>query len=109
MMETTELKEHLIDTCLDCYEACNSCAMDCNDFPELRECMNLCNDCASMCFQSAQDWYSNSHRLMHSIRTCIKMCEDCAAECEKRDHDFCKTCAETCRECARELYQIVIQ
>ncbi len=97
-----------IDACLNCVQACTSCA-DSDlvepDVAEMRACIALCLDCADVSglvarilSRPAQSDHVVVHRM---LRACVRACTLCAEECARHaeHHRHCAICAKVCRAC----------
>ncbi len=99
-----------IDACLDCFQACTSCA-DANlaedNIDEMRTCIAACLNCADVCQLTARvlsrPAYSEqfvAHRLLQAcVRTCTGSAEECARHADHHRH--CAICEKVCRVCLR--------
>lgn len=95
--------QSIIDACLTCFEACESCATECIDMVEENhlQCISLCRDCSEICTLSVKLEQRDSDFKQQVLKLCADICNACANECEKFDeHDHCTKCAEACRKCA---------
>jgi hypothetical protein len=97
-----------IDACLNCLQACTSCA-DSDlvepDVAEMLACIALCLTCADVCdlvarilSRPAQADRLVVHRLLEG---CVRECRLCAEECARHaeHHRHCAVCAKACRAC----------
>jgi hypothetical protein len=99
-----------IDACLNCLQACTSCAdsdLAERDFEELRTCIALDQNCADVCVVTARvlsrpaHW---DHLVAHrQLQACVRACTICADECARHaeHHRHCAICEKACRACAR--------
>lgn len=99
-----------IDSCLNCVQACASCA-DADlaevDVAEMRTCIALCLNCADVCQVTARvlsrpaHWENFViHRLLQAcVRTCTSSAEECARHAEHHRH--CAICEKVCRVCVQ--------
>src|SRR5260370_11773551 len=97
-----------IDACLNCLQACTSCAdadLVEDDVAEMRACIALCLGCADVCdlvarvlSRPAQSDHVVVHRL---LQACVRECTICAEECDRHaeHHRHCAICAQVCRAC----------
>ena len=97
-----------IDTCLNCVQACTTCA-DANlvedDVDELRTCTALCLTCADVCEVTARVLSRPArlerivaHRLLQAcVRTCTTSADECARHAAHHRH--CAICEKACRAC----------
>src|SRR5260370_33557915 len=94
-----------IDACLNCLQACTSCA-DADlveaDEAEMRACIALCLGCADVCdlvarvlSRPAQSGHVVVHRLLHAgVRAC-RACAD-ASDRPRKQYRISATCASRC-------------
>lgn len=97
-----------IDACLNCVQACTSCAdsdlMEA-DVAEMRACIALCLDCADVCDLMARilSRPAQSDRAVvdRLLQACVRECSLCAEECARHaeHHRHCAICAKACRAC----------
>jgi hypothetical protein len=97
-----------IDSCLQCVQACITCA-DADlvepDFAEMRDCIVLCLNSAELCNVTARvlsrpahwDQFVVDRLLQACVRACTKSAEECARHAQHHRH--CAVCAKVCREC----------
>ncbi|WMJ75016.1 four-helix bundle copper-binding protein [Cytophagaceae bacterium ABcell3] len=98
----------LINTILECAQACEHCATSClkaEDVAEMSRCIQLDRDCADICFQAARLLKRKSEIALPYLLLCEKICRMCAEECKKHENDHCQTCAKKCLECADACHQ----
>jgi hypothetical protein len=97
-----------IDGCLNCEQACTSCANAClgeDDIAAMRDCIVLDQSCADLCATTARVLsrpVGTDHRLLHPLlQACVRACSSCAEECARHaeHHRHCAICAEACRAC----------
>lgn len=97
-----------IDACLECVQACGSCADAClgeEGIEELRHCIRTDQDCADICLATVRMLQrQGAHHpavLEPLLQACIAACRNCAQECESHAgmHEHCRICAEVCRRC----------
>jgi hypothetical protein len=97
-----------IDACLNCVQACTSCAdadLAEDDIHEMRTCIALCLNCADVCEVTARvlsrpaHWeHFVVHRLLQAcVRTCTSSADECARHAEHHRH--CAICEKACRVC----------
>jgi len=97
-----------IDACLNCVQACTSCADSDlleDDVEEMRRCVALDQNCADVCDVGARvlsrlgQW--DAVAVYHQLQACVRMCTSCADECDKHaaHHPHCAVCAGVCRAC----------
>jgi hypothetical protein len=124
MMETREILEAspsgapfgvaqlaaAIEACLNCIQACTSCAdadLAEDDIAEMRTCIALCLNCADVCQVTARVLSRPAHweqfvadRLLQAcVRTCTSSAEECARHADHHRH--CAICERVCRVCAQ--------
>ena len=97
-----------IDACLNCLQACTSCAdadLAEDDVAEMRTCIALCLNCADVCDLTARALSRPAHgelivvqRLLQAcVSTCTSSAEECARHAEQHRH--CAICEQVCRVC----------
>jgi hypothetical protein len=99
----------LIDTLLDCSQACTACADAClaeATVTDLRRCIRLTLDCADVCAATAnvvsRQTESEPSIIRALVAACAEACRSCAEECERHGAmgmEHCRVCAEACRRC----------
>ena len=99
-----------IDACLNCFQACTSCA-DANlaedNIDDMRTCIAACLNCADVCqltarvlSRPAHSEQFVAHRLLQAcVRTCTCSAEECARHADHHRH--CAVCEKVCRVCLR--------
>jgi hypothetical protein len=97
-----------IDACLNCVQACTSCA-DSDlvepDVAEMRPCIALCLECADVCDLVARTLSrpaQSDHLVVHRLlQACVRECTLCTEECARHadHHRHCAICAKVCRAC----------
>ena len=97
-----------IDACLNCLQACTSCA-DSDllepDVAEMAACIALCVGCADICDVVARTLSrpgGSDHAVVHRLlQACVRECRLCAEECDRHaeHHRHCAICARVCRAC----------
>ncbi|MBS3942434.1 MAG: four-helix bundle copper-binding protein [Actinobacteria bacterium] len=116
-VDTTHLTE-VIESLLDCAQACTSCADAClaeDMVADLRRCIRLNQDCADVCLAGARIASrltdSDSETLRSLLNACEVACRACADECDQHAqmHEHCRICAEACRRCAEVCSQALQQ
>jgi hypothetical protein len=97
-----------IDACLNCVQACTSCAdsdLAEEGIDELRTCVALDQNCADVCDVTARvlsrpaHW---DHFVVHRLlQACVRACTTCAEDCTRHGdhHRYCAICAKACRAC----------
>lgn len=97
-----------IDACLNCVQACTSCAdadLEERDLDDMRACVALDDDCADVCYATARvlsrpaQW---DHIVVHRLlQACVRLCTSCAEECARHaeHHRHCALCEKACRAC----------
>ena len=97
-----------IDACLNCLQACTSCAdsdLAEANVDEMRACIAHCLTCADVCdlvarilSRPAQSDHLVVHRLLEA---CVRECTICDEECARhaQHHRHCAICAKSCRAC----------
>ncbi|RYY96871.1 MAG: four-helix bundle copper-binding protein [Chitinophagaceae bacterium] len=98
----------LINTLLECAQACEQCMSACLDEPDVTPmayCIELDRDCAELCFLGARLLLRDSEIAQSYLRVCEEACRLCAEACSMHDHDHCKRCAEACRRCEEACHQ----
>ncbi len=99
-----------IDACLNCVQACTSCAdadLAEDDVAAMRTCIGLCVNCADVCALTARvlsrpaHWeHFVVHRLLQAcVRTCTSSADECARHAEHHRH--CAICEKVCRVCVQ--------
>jgi hypothetical protein len=97
-----------IDACLNCFQACTSCAdadLAEDNVDEMRTCIALCLNCADVCQLTARALSRPAHwedfvvqRLLQAcVRTCTSSAEECARHADHHRH--CAICEKACRAC----------
>jgi hypothetical protein len=103
-----ELVARVIDTLVECSQACTACADACLSeemVADLRTCIRTDLDCADLCDTTARvlsrhtGYDANLTRAV--LEACAVACRACADECERHAgmHEHCRVCAEACRAC----------
>ncbi len=103
-----ELLARVIDTLVECSQACTACADACLSeemVADLRKCIRTDLDCADLCDTTARvlsrhtGYDANLTRAV--LEACAVACRACADECERHAgmHEHCRVCAEACRAC----------
>jgi hypothetical protein len=97
-----------IDACLNCLQACTSCAdsdlVEAN-VDEMRACIAHCVACADVCDLVARilsrPAQSDHEVVHHLLQACVRECTICAEECARHaeHHRHCAICAKACRDC----------
>lgn len=97
-----------VDACLNCVQACTSCA-DADlvepDVERLSECIALCLSCADVCDLIARilsrPAQSDGAIVDRLLQACVRECALCAEECARHaeHHRHCAICAKVCRAC----------
>jgi hypothetical protein len=97
-----------IDACLNCLQACVSCANSDvaeEDFEEMRTCIALDQNCADVCDVTARVLsrpVSSDDFVIHRLlQACVRLCTACAEECHKHAHHHrhCAICEKACLAC----------
>jgi uncharacterized membrane protein len=99
-----------IDACLNCLQACISCAdadLVEDDVEEMRTCIALDQNCADVCDVTARAlsrlalW--DGFVIHHLLQACVRVCTACAEECARHadHHRHCAICEKACRACAK--------
>jgi hypothetical protein len=97
-----------IDACLDCLQACTSCAdadLVEEDVADLSACAALCLTCADVCDVTARVLSRPAHTdkvLVHRLlQACVRACTSSAEECHRHavHHRHCAICERVCRTC----------
>ncbi len=114
-----ELLARVVDSLVECSQACTACADACLSeemLAELRTCIRTNLDCADSCATTARilsrhTGYDATITRSH-LEACIAACHACGDECEKHAgmHEHCRICAEACRRCeaaCRELLAVI--
>lgn len=102
------LLARVIDTLVECSQACTACADACLSeemVADLRKCIRTNLDCADVCATTARvlsrhtAYDANITRSV--LEACAVACRACADECESHAgmHEHCRVCAEACRAC----------
>jgi len=99
-----------IDACLNCVQACTSCAdadLVEEDVDELRACVALCLNCADVCDVTARV-LSRPARFDHVLvyrllQACVRACTTSAEECARHadHHRHCAICERACLACVK--------
>jgi hypothetical protein len=99
-----------IDACLDCVQACTSCAdadLVEEGIDELRSCIALDQNCADVCDVTARVLSRTAHWdrfVVHRLlQACVRACTSCAEECARHadHHRHCALCAKSCLACVQ--------
>jgi hypothetical protein len=99
-----------IDACLNCVQACTSCAdsdLVEENVDELRTCIALDQNCADVCFVTSRVLSRPAHSdhfFVHRLlQACVRACTVCAEECARHaeHHRHCAICAKACRACVQ--------
>ena len=103
-----DLLARVIDTLVECSQACTACADAClseDMVAELRKCIRTNLDCADSCATTARilsrhSGYDADLTRAH-LQACIAACRACGDECEQHAsmHEHCRVCVEACRAC----------
>src|SRR5436305_11341551 len=97
-----------IDACLNCEQACVSCAdadLEEPDVEDLRRCVALDQSCADVCGVTARLLSRPAHWdefVAHRVlQACVRVCANCAEECAHHAHHqpHCTVCERACRAC----------
>jgi uncharacterized membrane protein len=97
-----------IDACLNCLQACTSCANSDlveADVADMRACLARCLDCADVCGLVARILSrpgESDHLVVHRLlQACVRACTLCAEECARHaaHHRHCAICGKSCRAC----------
>jgi hypothetical protein len=113
------LLARVIESIVECSQACSACADAClseDSVAELRKCVRTNLDCADVCDATARvlsrhtGYDANISRAL--LEACIAACKACGDECERHAsmHEHCRVCAEACRACeaaCRELLSTI--
>lgn len=102
------LLARMIDTIVECSQACIACADACLDedgVAGLRTCIRTNLDCADICAATARvlwrqtGYDANVGRAL--LEACVAACAACLDECVRHAsmHQHCRVCAEACRAC----------
>ena len=78
--------ESCIDSCNDCFGACELCATECLHEEEVNmmlKCIQLCHDCADICVTASQFMSRDSEYAKQICNVCADVCDACGVECEK--------------------------
>ncbi len=111
-----ELLARVIDTLVECSQACTACADACLSeemVADLRKCIRTDLDCADLCDTTARvlsrhtGYDANLTRAV--LEACAVACRACADECERHAgmHEHCRVCAEACRACEAACAELV--
>lgn len=99
-----------IDACLNCAQACVSCAdsdLAEEDVEEMRRCIALDQNCADLCGVTARilsrPVYWDEFVVHRVLQACVRVCTLCAEECDRHadHHRHCAICAKACRACVQ--------
>ncbi|MDB5051508.1 MAG: four-helix bundle copper-binding protein [Fibrobacteres bacterium] len=95
----------VIQTSLECAQACDSCASQALSELEngnMARCIRLCMDCAEICLENVRLIRRDSELQIALCHLCMEACDLCAEECRRhaRSVDVCRICAEACELCA---------
>lgn len=102
------LLARVIDTVVECSQACTACADAClseNGVADLRRCIRANLDCADICDATARAlWRQTGYDANVSralLEACIAACAACMDECVQyaSEYQYCRVCAEACRAC----------
>jgi hypothetical protein len=92
---------------MTCIEACQRCALDCENClsemmgkPSDNDCPACCRECIETCILCTQAMARQSRFADQYCGICADVCDWCAEQCGEHDHDHCQKCAESCRACA---------
>jgi hypothetical protein len=97
-----------IDACLECGQACTSCAdADLAEemVADLRACIRRCLDCADVCTATAtvlsRQTAPDGGTIRAVLEACATACRACGDECERHAdmHEHCRLCEEASRRC----------
>jgi hypothetical protein len=97
----------LIDTLLECAQACEKCMAACldeDDVTSMAHCIELDRDCSEICILGAKLLIRASEISHKFLLMCEEACRSCMEECSKHEHEHCKACAEACRKCAEACH-----
>src|ERR1700754_3443749 len=131
-MNTTEVAAHgrpnaeqehaanyagVVHALLACEEACNACAVACEEEVgwerEFRRCIRLTLDCADVCgamLRLLMRQVGAPNALVHAqLQACTIACRLCADECKLHGnaHSQCQVCAEICQHCAERSHRLL--
>lgn len=99
-----------IDACLNCLQACTSCAdsdLVEDDVEEMRRCIALDQTCADLCAVTARTLsrpaYWDRFVVHRLLQACSRTCAECAEECAQHaaHHRHCAICEKVCRVCVQ--------
>lgn len=106
----------LIDSCLDCTQACTTCADAClgeENIQMLGRCIRLDLDCADVCDTTAKILSRQLAFEPEMARTVVEACARavklCGDECEEHaeHHEHCRVCMESCRRCEEACNRVL--
>jgi hypothetical protein len=99
-----------IDACLNCVQACTSCAdadLAEEGVDQMRTCIALDANCADVCDVTARVLSRPVHWdrfVVHRLlQACVRTCTTCAEECARHadHHRHCAICAKACLACVQ--------
>jgi hypothetical protein len=97
-----------VDACLDCLQACTSCAdadLAEEDVAEMSICVALCLTCADACEITARVLSRPARGdifvIERLLQACVRSCTSSAEECHRHaaHHLHCAICEQVCRTC----------
>lgn len=103
-----EALAEVIDSCLECTQACTACADTCmaeGNLEMLARCIRLDLDCADVCDTTAKilsrQVAFEAEMARPVVEACVKAVKLCGDECEQHaeHHEHCRVCMEACRRC----------
>jgi hypothetical protein len=111
-----QLLASCIDTCLECVQACTTCAdADLGEqmVANLTKCARLNQDCADVCATTARvlsrltGYDRDLTRAV--VQACGQACKASGDECERHAqmHEHCRVCAEVCRRCQQRCEEVL--
>ena len=111
-----QLLARCIDTCLECAQACTTCAdadLGEQTVADLVKCARLNLDCADVCETTARVLSRQTGADLDLTRAvveaCAQACKVSGNECERhaRMHQHCRVCEEVCRRCQQRCEDVL--
>lgn len=108
----TEAEELCIQSCFQCYQACEQmigyCLSQGWSHASPRH-IGLLEDCSAICETTARFLMHRSDFRIQVCSLCEAVCRSCADDCERLGDDVMKAYAEVCRRCAESCRQVTSQ
>ncbi len=106
----------LIDSCLECAQACTACADAClgeGNIEMLSRCIRLDLDCADVCEATvkvlSRQLAFEPEMARPVVNACARAVKLCGDECEQHadHHEHCRVCMDSCRRCEEACNRVL--